>query len=114
MEVSFTPIEDSGGPLTVKALSDGTIQLANIYSSDPSLASGELTVLADPAGLFLSSHVVPLASSRVSPEAASVLNSVSAALDASDLIEMNRASTQEQKSAAQIAREWLLSEGLVS
>ena len=112
--VSFTPIEDSGGPLTVKALTDGTIQLANIYSSDPSLANGDLTVLADPAGLFLSSHVVPLASPRVSPEAASVLNSVSAALDASDLIEMNRASTQEQKSASQIARDWLASEGFAS
>ena len=112
--VSFTPIEDSGGPLTVKALTDGTIQLANIYSSDPSLANGDLTVLADPAGLFLSSHVVPLASSRVSAEAASVLNSVSAALDASDLIEMNRASTQEQKSASQIARDWLTSEGFAS
>lgn len=112
--VGFTPIEDSGGPLTVKALTDGTIQLANIYSSDPSLANGDLTVLADPAGLFLSSHVVPLASPRVSPEAASVLNSVSAALDASDLIEMNRASTQEQKSASQIARDWLASEGFAS
>ena len=38
----------------------------------------------------------------------------SAALDAQDLVEMNRASTVDQKSASQIAREWLISEGLVS
>jgi len=112
--VGFTPIEDSGGPLTVKALKDGDIQLANIYSSDPALADGTLKVLDDPKGLFLASHVVPLASSRVSDEAAAVINRVSAAMDAQDLVEMNRASTVDQKSASQIAREWLISEGLLS
>lgn len=112
--VGFTPIEDSGGPLTVKALKDGDIQLANIYSSDPALADGTLRVLDDPKGLFLASHVVPLASSRVNDDAAAVINRVSAAMDAEDLVEMNRASTMEQKSASQIAREWLVSEGLLS
>ena len=111
--VGFTPIEDSGGPLTVKALKDGDIQLANIYSSDPALADGTLTVLDDPKGLFLASHVVPLASSRVNNDAAAVINRVSAAMDAEDLVEMNRASTADQKSASQIAREWLISEGLL-
>ena len=111
--VGFTPIEDSGGPLTVKALKDGDIQLANIYSSDPALADGMLRVLEDPKGLFLASHVVPLASSRVNDEAAAVINRVSAAMDAEDLVEMNRASTADQKSASQIAREWLISEGLL-
>ena len=111
--VNFTPIEDSGGPLTVKALKDGDIQLANIYSSDPVLADGTLTVLKDPKGLFLASHVVPLASSRVNEDATAVINRVSEALDAQDLVEMNRASTVEQKSASQIAREWLISEGLL-
>ena len=112
--VNFTPIEDSGGPLTVKALKDGDIQLANIYSSDPALADGTLKVLDDPKGLFLASHVVPLASSRVNDDATAVINRVSAALDAQDLVEMNRASTVDQKSASQIAHEWLISEGLLS
>ena len=58
--------------------------------------------------------MVPLASSRVSDEAAAVINRVSAAMDAQDLVEMNRASTVDQKSASQIAREWLISEGLLS
>ena len=112
--VSFTPIEDSGGPLTIKALKDGDIQLANIYSSDPALAEGTLTVLEDPDGLFLASHVVPLASSRVNDDAAAVINRVSGALTSTDLVEMNRASTVEQKSASQIAHDWLISEGLLS
>ena len=112
--VAFTPIEDSGGPLTIKALRDGDIQLANIYSSDPALADGTVTVLQDPKGLFLASHVVPLASARVDDRAASIINRVSGALEPSDLVEMNRASTREQKSASTIAREWLASKGLVS
>ena len=112
--VAFTPIEDSGGPLTIKALRDGDIQLANIYSSDPALADGTVTVLQDPKGLFLASHVVPLASARVDDAAASIINRVSGALEPSDLVEMNRASTREQKSASTIAREWLASKGLVS
>ena len=114
VSVDFTPIEDSGGPLTVKALKDGDIQLANIYSSDPALAEGTLTVLEDPDGLFLASHVVPLASSRVNDDAAAVINRVSAAMDAEDLVEMNRASTKDQKTASQIDHDWLISEGLLS
>ena len=113
VSVDFTPIEDSGGPLTIKALKDGNIQLANIYSSDPALAEGTLTVLEDPDGLFLASHVVPLASSRVGEDAAAVINRVSGALTSADLVEMNRASTKDQKSASQIAREWLASKGLL-
>ena len=95
-------------------MKDGDIQLANIYSSDPALADGTLTVLTDPKGLFLASHVVPLASSRVGDDATAVINRVSEALDAQDLIEMNRASTVERKSASQIAHDWLISEGLLS
>lgn len=113
VSVDFTPIEDSGGPLTIKALKDGDIQLANIYSSDPALADGSLTVLEDPEGLFLTSQVVPLASSRVGEEAAAVVNRVSAALTSADLVEMNRASTAGERSASQIARQWLASKGLV-
>lgn len=37
VEVTVLPIEDSGGPLTVKALQDGTVNVADIYSADPSI-----------------------------------------------------------------------------
>lgn len=113
VNVSFTPIEDSGGALTVKALREGSIHLADIYSADPVLASGDLVVLEDPKGVFLASHVVPVVSSRVSDEAAAVLNAVSAALDAQDLIAMNERSVSEGLSASVIAADWLAAEGLV-
>ncbi|SJM51689.1 ABC transporter substrate-binding protein [Gulosibacter sp. 10] len=109
VDVSFTPIEDSGGPLTVKALRDGDVQLADIYSADPVLAEGDLVVLEDPESLFLASHVVPVVSDNVDEEAAAVIDEVSADLTAEDLIQMNATSVQEESSAEVIAADWLAS-----
>ncbi|QTX04889.1 ABC transporter substrate-binding protein [Agromyces archimandritae] len=113
VEVSFTPIEDSGGPLTVKALVDGQVQLADIYSADPSIAANDFVTLEDPEGLFLSSNVVPIASDRITDEMAEVIDAVSAALTADDLIALNARSVDDQESAADIAAAWLEEQGLV-
>lgn len=114
VEVAFTPIEDSGGALSVKALKNDQVQLIDVYSADPALSDPELRVLDDPEGMFLSSRVVPVVSPRVDAGAVEALNAVSAALDSADLIEMNRRSTEEAASAQVIAREWLVSEGLLT
>ena len=53
----FKAVEDSGGPLTVKALVDNEIQLANIYTADPNIKSNDLVALADPDGLFFPDNV---------------------------------------------------------
>lgn len=113
IEVGFTPIEDGGGPLTVKALQDGDVQLAIIYTADPSIQDNDLVVLEDTQGLFLASHVVPLASDKVDGEAADVVNEVSAALDPEDLVALGARSVNEQLPAATIASDWLAEEGLV-
>lgn len=107
IDVGFTPIEDGGGPLTVKALNDGNIQLAIIYTADPSIKSNDLVALEDTEGLFLASHVVPLASDNVNDEAATIVNAVSAAMTPGELVSLNARSVDEQLSARQIAQEWL-------
>jgi len=103
----FTPVEDSGGPLTVKALVDNTIQLANIYTADPNIKSNNLLALDDPDGLFFPDNVVPVVSEKVDEEAADVLNAVSAELSEEDLVELNSQSVNDQKSAEDIASDWL-------
>lgn len=107
VNVDFTPIEDSGGPLTVQALRDGDIQMADIYTASPALGDGDLTVLEDPENIFVSSNVVPVVSDRVGEDAAEVINGISAELDGDDLVAMNQASTEEQKDSATVASEWL-------
>ena len=113
IEVGFAPIEDSGGPLTVKALKDGDVQLASIYTADPSIESNNLVSLEDTKGLLLSSNVVPLASDKVDDEAAEVINEVSAAMSPEDLVSLNNRSVTEQLPAADIAKDWLEEKGLV-
>ncbi|KFF60659.1 glycine/betaine ABC transporter [Cryobacterium sp. MLB-32] len=103
----FVPIEDGGGPLTVKALVDGDIQLANIYTANPNIESDKLVALSDPDGLFFADNVVPVVSEKVDEKAAAVLNKVSAALAAGDLPSLNAESVNDQKSADVIAAAWL-------
>lgn len=113
VDVGFTPIEDGGGPLTVKALKDGDIQLAFIYTADPSIKKNDLLSLEDTRGLILASHVVPVASADVDDKAAGIIDEVSAALSAQDLIDLNARSVDEQLPAATIAKDWLEAEGLL-
>ena len=106
--VGFTPIEDSGGPLTIQALKDNTVQLVNIYSADPNIKTSGLVTLADPKGLFLASNVVPLINTdAATPEVTEVINKVSAALTAEDLVDLNSQSVNDQESADTIAKNWL-------
>lgn len=112
IKVGFTPIEDGGGPLTVKALKDSKIQLAIIYTGDPAIAKNDLVPLEDTKGLFLASHVVPLASKNVDDAAAAVINKISAAMGPSDLLAMNGRSVDEKLAAKVIAKDWLASKKL--
>ncbi|VEH79282.1 putative secreted protein [Corynebacterium kutscheri] len=107
VDVGFTPIEDSGGPLTVKALQDGQVNIAILYTADPSISENNLTVLSDPAHLFLASHVVPIASDDLDQHAQEIINKLSAALTLDVLLELNKRSINDRLSAEEIARDWV-------
>lgn len=112
VDVAFTPIEDSGGPLTFKALQDGSVQLVNIYTSNPELATRDVVVLEDPEGLILASNVVPVVSEKVSDEMAEIIDTVSAALTPEELVALNALSVNEEQAADQIASDWLAEKAL--
>jgi osmoprotectant transport system substrate-binding protein len=105
---------EATGDTTVEALVAGLVDMANVYSADPRIQQLGLVTLADPAGLFLSSNLVPIASDAVDQRARDLISAVSEAMTAEDLVGMNVRSTVEQLSAAQIARDWLVSKGLIS
>lgn len=107
VDVGFAPIEDGGGPLTVKALLDDQVQLAIIYTASPSMASADLLALEDPEGLLLASNVVPVASADLPEGAVEIVNGISAALTPETLVALNTESVETRASAATIARTWL-------
>jgi osmoprotectant transport system substrate-binding protein len=104
---------EATGDTTVDSLTQGVINVANVYSADPRIESAGLVTLADPEGLFLASNVVPLVSSDIADEVADVLNPISAALTPEGLVAMNVESVDQQKSSADIATEWLEGNGFL-
>ena len=103
---------DAGGPLTMTALLNGQIQVADVFSTDPALTANDLVALEDDKSLFAAENIVPvIASAKSSDTVQETLDAVSAALTTDALIEMN-GKAAEGTSLGEIAREWLDSAGL--
>lgn len=103
---------DAGGPLTMTALLNGQIQVADVFSTDPALTANDLVALEDDKSLFAAENIVPVISSAKSSDTVQeTLDAVSAALTTDALIEMN-GKAAEGTSLSDIASEWLDSVGL--
>ncbi len=113
-DVTFVPIEDFGGPDTVKALVDDSVQVADIYTTSPAIKTEDLVVLEDPENMISSQNVVPLVADSVyTDQLGTTLDAVSAALTTDDLIALrDRVEGKEKASASTAAKEWLSSKGL--
>ncbi|MGW6175259.1 ABC transporter substrate-binding protein [Arthrobacter sp. NPDC055138] len=111
---SFEPINDYGGPTTLNALITDKIQVADIYTTTPSIEDNDLVVLEDPKNNFIAQQVLPLVRTEsVDDKAAKVLDEVSAALTTEDLIDLNRqVSGDEKRNPADAAADWLAQKGL--
>jgi osmoprotectant transport system substrate-binding protein len=107
--VKFTPIGDGGGPATVKALVDGDVDVADIYSTTPSIAANKLVTLDDPKNLIAAQNVIPLINAKKATALVTeVLNEVSAALTTEDLLQLNAANQGKDKAApSTLAKDWV-------
>lgn len=114
-DISFVQISDGGGPLTVKALLDGDVQVADIYSTTPAIAENGFVTLDDPENLIVAQNVVPLMSSRVTDaKVAETLDKVSAKLTTEELLKMNQQNQGAAKTSPKdVAAEWLKGQGLI-
>ncbi|WP_411373833.1 ABC transporter substrate-binding protein [Arthrobacter sp. MPF02] len=109
------PFSDGGGPLTLKALLEDQVQVADIYTTTPSIADNDLVVLEDPKNNFIAQQVVPLYNeAKMTDKAKEALNNVSRMLTTDDLINLNRAVSGSQKQGAKEAADaWLKEKGIV-
>ena len=112
VNATLTPIDDSGSALTVKALVDGQVTVANIYTASPAIKANDLVTLTDPESMILPQQLVPIVTDEVDESARATLNKVSAALTTADLVALNDRSVNQQLSAAAIASGWLSAKGL--
>ena len=110
---NFKPINDGAGPATVRALVDGTVTAANIFSTSPAIPQNDLVVLEDPMNNFIAANVVPLVSSqKMSDQLKTVLDAVSAKLTTQDLIDLNTAvSGNSGIDPDEAARKWVQANG---
>lgn len=106
---------DTGGPLTVKALSDGTIQAADLFTTDPSIKDNNFVALADPKNNFAAQDVVPLINkAKATPAVSAALNAVSAKLTTDGLTDMLRQlNAPDKPNVDTVAKAWLMQNGLV-
>lgn len=105
---------DVGGPLTMSALKNNQIQVADILSTSPYIKKNHLVVLDDPKHLFSAQNIVPIVtSSSIDSATEETLNEVSAKLTTDDLINMNE-QIAEFTSVDDVAHQWLVKNGLGS
>lgn len=114
-DLKFVPIGDGGGPKTLKSLLDGDIDVADIYSTTPSILANQLVTLSDPKNLFAAQNVVPvIRESKATDKVEDILDKVSAVLTTNDLLDLNAKNQGDDKTApAQLAKEWLTAKNLL-
>jgi osmoprotectant transport system substrate-binding protein len=112
---SFKPLEIGE---QYQALDQGTVQAADVNTSDGQLVTGNYTLLADPLNVFGWGNVVPVISARVldaeGTAFASTVNKVSALLTLSAMRQLNAAVDLSHEDPAIAAHQFLLAHGLLA
>lgn len=114
-KMKFTAISDGGGPLTVRALNNGDVDLANIFSTTPAIKENGFVTLADPKNLIAPQNVIPLGvADKLKGEVADAINVVQKVLTTDDLLTMNGQNAGASKTQPKdVAAAWLKDKGLV-
>jgi len=106
----FTPLNYNNNPSAgISALQDGTVEVADVYTTVPEIAADHLVVLEDPKDLFRAENVIPLVykpAVQANPMIATILNYVSLRLNQSQLLELNIKAAQPGANIPAIAAQW--------
>jgi osmoprotectant transport system substrate-binding protein len=104
--------------LQYQALQNGSVQAADVFTTDGQLASGEYQLLRDPDRVFGFGNVVPVVTQGAllaeGPAFARTIDSVSAQLTTSAMRQLNADVSLYNMSPAAAARQFLLARGLLT
>jgi osmoprotectant transport system substrate-binding protein len=113
VDLPFKPL-DAGGPLTLKALQNGDIQIGEFFSTQPIIGDENFVILDDPKHLSPAENIVPyIGRDANTDEITSSLNDLSAALTSQDLMDMIRKVDVEKQSVEDVANEYLTSNNMI-
>lgn len=99
---------DTGGPVTVTAVEDGTVDVGLLFSSDGIIKSKGFVVLTDDKNLQAADNVTPLVRKQFDkPPLRKALNKVDKALTTKKLIALNLQMTEEKADPEDVAKEFL-------
>lgn len=102
--------------LRYDAIKAGDIQIMEVYSTDPEIERYQLQILEDNQHLFPPYQGTPLMKAELlekHPELEAVLNKLAGKITESQMSQMNYRVGVEGKSAEEVAREFLVQEGLL-
>lgn len=106
---------DTGGPRTVSALAEGTVDVALLFTSDGAIDLNDFVLLEDDLQLQPAENVTPVirtgALDHFGPSLAETVNAVSALLSTGELRTLN-AEVARGATPEEIASRWLASNGL--
>ncbi|HNP16141.1 MAG TPA: ABC transporter substrate-binding protein, partial [Terrimesophilobacter sp.] len=111
----FKAIDDYGGPGTLSDLLKNNIQVADIYTTTPSIKANNLVVLQDPKHLIAAQNIVPLFNEKsYSVAVANIVDRVSNVLTTEELMSLNEIAAGDSKpSPEKVAKDWLTKMGLL-
>jgi osmoprotectant transport system substrate-binding protein len=108
----FVPLDESG-PLTIKALSDGSVQVALVFTTTPFIVADHLVVLSDPGHYYAAQNVVPLISRSVAtPLVVKTLDAISARLNTQIVTQLDDKVQNQHQDANTVAEQFLHQVGL--
>jgi osmoprotectant transport system substrate-binding protein len=104
---------DESGPLDIAALNDGSIQAADIFTTDPAISKYHFVPLTDPKHLFPAENIIPIINKNVAtPLIVGTLNAVSAALTTNALEQLVAGVENDHVDAGTVANDFVAQEHL--
>lgn len=104
---------DAGGPLTVAALKNGSIDVARMFTTQGIIDANNWVVLTDDKDLVLSQNLIPVVRKEaLTPTIRQALNAVSAKLTTAGLQKLNAQVGVEKHIPRLVAQQWVKAHGL--
>jgi Periplasmic glycine betaine/choline-binding (lipo)protein of an ABC-type transport system (osmoprotectant binding protein) len=102
------------GDATADAIKSGTVQVGNVFTTDPVIQIEGLVPLEDNKNAFGAENIVPLVNRDGADEIVrGTLNAVSAKLDTPTLLGLMKRVAVDKDDPATVAKDWLTQNGLV-